>query len=93
MTYDETITMMNFTELLKNEPEKAYDFITYNAGGLSRDVLIDILKEILHSLKYNLNDQTYGDLHNKILEDVQIEIDEKYDEDYQEYKTWNDNIR
>jgi hypothetical protein len=88
MSYENTHAMMDFTEMLKNEPQKAYDFISCNAYRFTHDGLTNILKEILYSLHYHVDNRFYGDLYKNILGDVQIELDENYDEDYQEYQKW-----
>ena len=86
--YDNAKAMMEFTEVLKNEPNKAYDFISCNAYRFSHDGLTDIIKELLYSVHYHTGSSFYGDLYNEILGDVQIELDENYDETYQEYTKW-----
>lgn len=83
--YADTKIMMEFTEILKNEPQHAYDFICSNYYILSKDKLAEIIKELLYSLHYHTDNNFYGDLYNDILTDVQIELDETYDEEYQEY--------
>lgn len=88
--YEDTKTMMNFTEILKNEPKKAYDFICANYHIFSKDKLAEIIKELLYSLHYHVDNNFYGDLYNDILTDVQIELDETYDEEYQEYGLLNE---
>ena len=88
--YDNTHAMMEFTEVLKNEPQKAYDFISCNAYRFTKDGLADILKEILYSIKYHTDSNFYGDLYKNILGDAQIELDENYDEAYQEYTEWKE---
>ena len=45
--YDSIHAVMDFTEVLKKEPEKAFDFITCNAYRLEKDDLVNILKEVL----------------------------------------------
>lgn len=91
--YDNTKAMMEFTEILKNEPSKAYDFISCNIYRFTKEGLADILKEVLYSVKYHTDTSFYDDLYEYILRDVQIELDENYDEAYQEYDRWiNDTI-
>lgn len=90
--YDSIHAVMDFTEVLKNEPEKAFDFITCNAYRFEKGDVVNILKELLYSLKYHIGDRFYGSLYADILGDVQIEIDEDYDEAYQEYYEWYKNI-
>ena len=87
--YDNTKAMMEFTEILKNEPQKAYDYISCNAYRFTKNDLTDILKEVLYSIHYHVNNRFYGDLYRDILGDVQIELDESYNEAYQE---WIENI-
>ena len=83
--FEDTKTMMEFTEILKNEPQKAYDFICANYYMFSKDKLAEIIKELLYSLHYHIDNSFYGDLYNDILTDIQIELDETYDEECQEY--------
>ena len=84
-TWDSIHAMMDFTEVLKNEPEKAFDFIDCNAYRFEKVEVVKILKEVLYSLKYHVGGRFYGSLYADILSDVQTEIDEDYDELYQEY--------
>ena len=90
-TYDNTHAMMEFTEILKNEPSKAYDFISCNIYRFTKEGLADILKKVLFSIKYHTDTSFYDDLYEYILRDVQIELDENYDEAYQEYDRWINN--
>ena len=80
-------TMMDFTEILKNNPQKAYDFISCNYDLLNKSQLADIIKELLYSLHYHIDNTFYMDLYQTILTDVQIELDEQYDDEYQEYNS------
>ena len=84
-TWGSIHAMMDFTEVLKNEPEKAFDFIDCNSYRFEKVEVVKILKEVLHSLKYHVGCRFYGSLYADILSDVQTEIDEDYDELYQEY--------
>ena len=86
--YDNTKAMMEFTELLKNEPNKAYDFISCNSYRFTEDGLTDILKEVLYSINYHTNSRYYGSLYKSILGDVSIELDENYEKAYEEYNRW-----
>lgn len=86
--YDNTKAMMEFTEVLKNEPDKAYDFIINNSYRFSKDGLADILKEMLYSIHYHIGNSFYGNLESDILGDVQIELDDDYDDAYQKYDKW-----
>ena len=88
MRYENIGAMMEFTELLKNEPNKAYDFISSNSYRFTRDGLTDIIKELLYSVHYHTRNRYYGDLYNEILGDVQIELDENYEEEYEDYTKW-----
>ena len=73
-------TMAQFTEVLQNNPDHAYDFISNNYWKMSKDEIVNVVKELLYSIHTN----TTEDLHNKILLDAGIELDEQYDEAYQE---------
>lgn len=78
--------MMEMTEILKNKPEEALQFVECNADRFTKEGLADLLKEVLHSLSYHVNTSFYRDLYPRILQDVQIELDEKYSEDYDMYQ-------
>lgn len=73
-------TMAEFTEVLKNDPKHAYDFISDNYYKMDKNELVSIVKELLYGI--------YHDCHStqvaEILGDVAIELDEQYDEAYQE---------
>ena len=69
--------MKEFIEVLKNNPEKAYDFICNNYYKMSKDELKDITKELLYAVYSNTNKVE----HNKILEDVAIELEDSYSEE------------
>ena len=90
--YDNIHAIMDFTEVLKNEPEKAYDFIVYNSYRFTKEGFLDIVKELLQSIKHHVSGSFYGDLYANILGDVQIELDENYDKAYQEYHKWLEEI-
>lgn len=83
--YESIHAVMDFTEVLKNEPEKAFDFITCNAYRFEKGDIVNILKELLCSLNYHTNKRFYGELYSNILTDVRLEIDDDYEESYQEY--------
>lgn len=82
---DNILCMMEFTQVLADDPKRAYDFISQNAHRLTKDNLVDILKEVLCSVRLNTNSTYYGGLYDDICTDVQVELDELYDESYQEY--------
>ena len=73
-------TMAEFTDVLQNNPDHAYDFISNNYYKFDKDELVNIIKELLLSIKNNchLQQQEF------ILNDAAIELDEQYDEVYQE---------
>lgn len=93
MSYENSAVMKEFTEVLKKEPDKAYDFICCNADKFSKDGLLNILKELLYSLYHNINCSFYKDAYKDILEDTQIELDEIYEEDYKELTDWLEALR
>ena len=82
--YNNISVMADFTELLKHNPKGAYDFICRNDINFSKEGLIDIVKELLYSVKYHTDTRFYGNLYCTIMEDVGIELDEKYEEAYEE---------
>ena len=72
-------TIAAFTEVLKNNPRKAYDFISMNYYKMDRSDLAAIIKELLFGI-YNDCDTA---LVRELLRDVAIELDEQYYEAYQ----------
>lgn len=81
MTINPSIgTMANFTEVLLNEPKKAYDFIADHSHLFQKNELINIIKELIRGMRVNLSNSTYL----AIMNDVGIELDESYDVAYQE---------
>lgn len=67
--------MKDFVEVLKNNPNGAYDYITSNYYKMSKEELKDIAKELLYSIYEN----TLETEHDKILEDVTKELTDQYD--------------
>ena len=72
-------TVAEFTEVLKNNPKQAYDFIAMNYWKLDKSDLAAITKELLFGIYHNCS----PDFEAKLLLDVAIELDEQYDEAYQ----------
>ena len=73
-------TMAEFTEVLKNNPKLAYDFISINSYKMDKTEIVAIVKELLYGI-YNDCDSMQTE---QLLGDVAIELDEQYDEQYQE---------
>ena len=73
-------TMAQFTEILKNNPNHAYDFISNNYWKMSKNELVNIVKELL----YGVEEYVLKGEFKAIMENVAIELDEQYDESYQE---------
>lgn len=69
--------MKEFIELLENNPDKAYDFISNNYYKMSKDELKDITKELL----YAMYDKMTKEEHNMALADVAEELKSFYTED------------
>ena len=88
--YDNILTMMEFTEVLRNEPKKAFNFICNNGYEFEKTDLINIIKELLYGIHYHTDNRSCGNLFPIILEDVQIELDERYDHLYKEYYDYID---
>ena len=73
-------TIAEFTEVLKNSPELTYDFISINSYKMDKTEIVAIAKELLYGI-YNDCDSMQME---QLLGDVAIELDEQYDEQYQE---------
>ena len=69
--------MKDFIEVLKNNPNGAYDFICNNYYKMSKDELKDIVKELLYAVHDNVTKAE----HNQILNDVATELEDNYEED------------
>ena len=46
--------MEEFIDVLKNQPDEAYDYISNNYGKFSKDELVSITKELLYSINVNV---------------------------------------
>lgn len=68
--------MKEFIELLKNNPDGAYDFICNNYYNMSKEELKDITKELL----YAIYDKTDRAEQKTILYDVALELIDTYTE-------------
>lgn len=73
-------TMAEFTEVLRNDPDHAYDFIGQNYWKMNKEELGNIIKELIFGVKEYVFKHEYKD----IMGSVAIELDERYDELYQE---------
>lgn len=72
-------TMAEFTEVLKHDPKHAYDFISRNYYKMYKMELVAIIKELLYGI---YNDCSTRQM-EQLLDDVAVELDEQYDEEYQ----------
>lgn len=75
-------TMNQFVEILKNNPDKAYDFIANNAHMFSKYELVDIIKELLYGI---YSEAKYGLIvmedHDKILANTADGLADIYEEE------------
>lgn len=85
---DSIVCMMEFTEILKNNPSKAMEYIEANSYRMQKDDIANILKEVLRGM----NIGCYHPQYEQIMMDIQIELDEQYNEDYQEYQLKIDRV-
>ena len=69
--------MKDFIDVLKNNPDNAYDFICSNYYKMSKEELKDITKELLYAVYDNVINTAE---HNKILNDVATELEDMYAE-------------
>lgn len=67
--------MNEFIEILKNNPNHAYDFISNNYYKMSKDELKDIIKELLYVIH-----TTNKNEHDEMLESVGDELIELYED-------------
>ena len=79
---DSISCMMEFTEILKNEPSKAKDYIEINAYRMQKESIVIILIEVLRGMEVGC----YHPQYEQIMTDIQIELDEQYDDEYLEYQ-------
>lgn len=83
---DSISCMMEFTEILENEPTKAKEYIELNSYRMQKEDIANILIEVLKGMEIGC----YHPQYEQIMRDIQIELDEQYDEDYQKYQKWID---
>ena len=74
--------MAEFTDILKekNKLSYAYEFISDNYHKMDKTELAAIIRELLFGINNYLDDYRVM----RLLEDVAVELDEQYDEAYQE---------
>ena len=74
--------MKEFIEILRNEPDKAFDFIANNGWKFSKTELVDIAKELLYGIYHETE---WGLIvkadHDKILKNAADELEEIYTEE------------
>lgn len=70
----EVDNMKEFIEVLKNNPNGAYDFICSNYYKMSKEELKDIIKELLYAVYENATKAE----HDIILGDVAVELEDFY---------------
>lgn len=85
---DSISCMMEFTEILKNEPSKAKEYIELNSYRMEKEDITNILIEVLRGMEIGC----YHPQYERIMTDIQIELDEQYDDDYLEYQRHIDEV-
>ena len=85
---DSISCMMEFTEILRNEPIKAKEYIELNSYRMQKEDITNILIEVLRGMEVGC----YHPQYEQIMADIQIELDEQYDDDYLEYQRQIDEI-
>ena len=85
---DSISCMMEFTESLRNEPIKAKEYIELNSYRMQKEDITNILVEVLRGMEIGC----YHPQYEQIMTDIQIELDEQYDDDYLEYQRQIDEI-
>lgn len=69
--------MKEFIDVLKNNPNHAYDYLCENYYRMTKDELKDIAKELL----YAIYDNAYStEEHDSILNNVATELEDFYEE-------------
>ena len=68
--------MKEFVEVLKNNPNGAFDYISNNYYKFSKDELKDIIKELLYSIEENT---IHKSEYNKVLYDAATELEDFLD--------------
>ena len=71
--------MLNFTKVLKENPNGAYDYIANNFHKYSKTELADIAKELLYTIYSNTPFDK--ELHDKMLADVAENLEDDYAEE------------
>lgn len=78
MSNESISTMAQFTEILRNNPDGAYDFIANNYWKMSKEEIVSITKELMYAIHSNVTKVE----HDAIMLDVAIELDEQYEDEY-----------
>lgn len=72
--------LKEFSNIMANHPEQAYDFIANNYWEMEKSMLADIIKELLYAIRQDC----YASQVKEVCGDVAMEIDEQYKERYEE---------
>lgn len=67
--------MKEFVDVLRNNPNSAYDYLASNYYKMSAEEIRDVAKELLYAIHTN----TTKAEHDKILKDAAYELMEQYD--------------
>ena len=62
--------MKQFIEILRNNPDHAYDFIANNAWNFSKDELRNIIKEFLYAINRDLSALEYEEITTCVAEEL-----------------------
>ena len=85
---DSISCMLEFAEILKNEPSKVKEYIELNSYRMQKEDITNILVEVLRGMEIGC----YHPQYEQIMTDIQIELDEQYDDDYLEYQRHIDEV-
>ena len=71
--------MKQFIEVLKENPNHAYDFIGNNYHKFSKEELNDIVKELLWTIYSTTSSEFDSELHDRMLDEVGDNLMESYE--------------
>ena len=77
--------MKEFIEILRNNPEKAFDYIANNGWEFDKSELVNIAKELLYGIYYEHEFRYLTKTeHNSILENAADNLADVYEEEMEE---------
>lgn len=86
MWQESTKAMQEFTKILRENPNGAYDFVSENYNEFDKTELVNIIKELLYNVGICVGSSAYSLIYKGIHDYTADSLDEMYKEAYEDLK-------